>query len=104
MSLGKENKKMRRLKIHVDDIRVLTELNTCMNDSRYKDLKFSIGHDEEYMLNAKSILSMIFLYGHVMYIHAYGINSVINEFLIQLNGMSGIDLLDDKSSDLQQSH
>ena len=60
--------------------------------------------DEEYMLNAKSIISMIFLYDHVMYIHAYGINSVINEFLIQLNGMSGIDLLDDKSSDLQQSH
>ena len=95
---------MRRLKIHVDDIRSLTEPNTCMNDSRYKDLKFSIGHDEEFMLNAKSILSMIFLYDHVMYMHVYGINSVINEFIIQLNEMSGIDLLDDKSCDLQQSH
>ena len=95
---------MRRLKIHVDDIRSLTELNTCMNDSRYKNLIFFIGHDEEYMLNAKSILSMIILYDNMMYIHAYGINSLINEFLIQLNGMSGIDLLDDKSCDLQQSH
>ena len=72
---------MKRLSIKIHNLEELVELNKIIERSKYESLNIDIGLDESYMVDGRSIIGLINVFGQNMVMIVYGDELLEEEFI-----------------------
>lgn len=72
---------MKRLSIKIHNLEELVELNKIIERSKYGSLNIDVGLDESYMVDGRSIIGLINVFGQNMVMIVYGDELLEEEFI-----------------------
>ena len=85
---------MQTVLISVKEVSLLIKLNDIINDEPFNQLSIKMGPDQDYMIDVKSMLSMISIFNHTMYMAIDGDKSIINDMIDRIESIEGMIIID----------
>lgn len=85
---------MQTVLISVKEVSLLIKLNDIINDEPFNQLSIKMGPDQDYMIDVKSMLSMISIFNHTMYMAIDGDKSIINDMMDRIESIEGMTIID----------
>lgn len=83
---------MQETMISVKQVCNLIQLNDVINEPQYKELTVKMGPDKDYLLDVKSMLSLISIFSHEMYMIIDGDKTEINSFIDEIESIDGVNV------------
>lgn len=84
---------MKRLSIKIHNLEELVELNKIIERSKYESLNIDVGLDESYMVDGRSILGLINVFGQNMVMIVYGDELLEEEFIEDVSNSLTIEYI-----------
>lgn len=85
---------METVLISVKEVSLLIKLNDIINDEPFNQLSIKMGPDRDYIIDVKSMLSMISIFNHTMYMVIDGDKSIINDMIDRIESIDGMTIID----------
>ena len=82
---------MKKMSIEIKEVCDILKINKLIEKSKYDKLNVDVGIGDSHMVDGRSILGLMNVFGQNMTMVVYGDNELENEFLVDLAGIVRIE-------------